>query len=42
MMENELCYKYIVEEIFGDSLPSNGCGERLLLRPQLRLFVTNY
>ena len=26
MMENELCYKYIVEEIFGDSLPSDGCG----------------
>ena len=30
MMENELFYQHVVEEIFGDSLPSDGCGEMLL------------
>ena len=31
MMENELFYQHVVEEIFGDSLPSDGCGEMLLV-----------
>ena len=30
MVENELFYQHVVEEIFGDSLPSDGCGEMLL------------